>query len=32
MMINTGRKSLCAFSAAGPENRIKEQPEVSNFE
>ena len=32
MMINTGRKPMiliCAFSAADPENRYKEHPEVS---
>jgi mannose-6-phosphate isomerase-like protein (cupin superfamily) len=32
MMINTGRKPLelfCAFSAADPENRYKEYPEIS---
>ena len=32
MMINTGRKPMiliCAFSAADPENRYKEHPEIS---
>lgn len=32
MMINTGRKPLkllCAFSAADPENRYREHPEIS---
>jgi quercetin dioxygenase-like cupin family protein len=32
MMINTGRKSMiliCAFSAADPENRYKDHPEIS---
>jgi len=32
MMINTGRKPMiliCAFSAAAPENRYKEHPEIS---
>jgi hypothetical protein len=31
MMINTGRKPLkllCAFSAADPENRYREHPEI----
>lgn len=32
MMINTGRRALsllCAFSAADPENRYREHPEIS---
>jgi len=32
MMINTGKKPLillCAFSAADPENRYREHPEIS---
>jgi quercetin dioxygenase-like cupin family protein len=32
MMINTGRKPMiliCAFSAADPENRYREHPEIS---
>ena len=32
MMINTGRRPLvllCAFSAADPENRYREHPEIS---
>jgi quercetin dioxygenase-like cupin family protein len=32
MMVNTGRKPLellCAFSAADPENRYKDHPEIS---
>ena len=35
MMINTGRKPMvliCAFSAADPENRYKEHPEISYSE
>ena len=35
MMINTGRKSMtliCAFSAADPENRYKEYPDISYTE